>query len=417
MNNDVVISVEHVSKKYCKSLKRSMFYGMMDIGRNLLGRSSRPDVLRKDEFWALDDISLEVKKGETIGIIGPNGSGKTTLLKLLNGIFWPDKGKITIKGKVGALIELGAGFHPMLTGRENIYINAAILGMTKIEVDKRFDEIVEFADIGDFLDTPVKFYSSGMFVRLGFAIAVHCEPDILLVDEVLAVGDTSFKRSCFEKLNALRNKGIPWVLVSHDLGTIRNQAHRAIFLKNGRIEKIGNTNDVISSYLYSISEDKYHRINEDRQGIKGGAGDLTGVNITKVTLLDEYLTEKEEFQTGQPLVIKIDYFAHVRAEQPVFGVAIHGYDNICYSGTNTRISGYEIESIEGPGSIFFKLQSLSLYPGLYSIRVAIHDKNMGIYDDRRNIACLKVKEGNFGAGMFYMPHCWSLISADRRCGL
>jgi len=188
-SSDIAITVDHVSKKYCKSLKRSMLYGVTDIGRNTLGLSSHSGNLRKSEFWAVDDVSFEVKKGETLGIIGPNGSGKTTLLKMLNGIFWPDKGKITVKGRVGALIEVGAGFHPLLTGRENIYINAAILGMTKEEVDEKFDDIVEFADIGDFLDTPVKFYSRGMYVRLGFAVAVHCEPDILLVDEVLAVGD------------------------------------------------------------------------------------------------------------------------------------------------------------------------------------------------------------------------------------
>ena len=187
MNDNISIKVENISKKYCKSLKRSMLYGVKDIARNTIGLSSHSDKLRKGEFWALDNVSFEAKKGETFGIIGPNGSGKTTLLKLLNGIFWPDKGKISVKGNVGALIEVGAGFHPLLTGRENIYINAAILGMTKEETDKKFDVIVEFADIGDFLDVPVKHYSSGMFVRLGFAVAVHCEPDILLVDEVFAV--------------------------------------------------------------------------------------------------------------------------------------------------------------------------------------------------------------------------------------
>ena len=192
MNDGVDIKVDHVSKKYCKSLKRSMSYGIWDIARNTLGLSSRSSRLRKDEFWAVDDVSFEVSRGETVGIIGPNGSGKTTLLKMLNGIFWPDKGKITVKGKVGALIAVGAGFHPALTGRENIYVNAAILGMTKKEVEERFDNILKFADIGDFLDTPVKYYSSGMYVRLGFAVAAHCDPDILLVDEVLAVGDAGF---------------------------------------------------------------------------------------------------------------------------------------------------------------------------------------------------------------------------------
>ena len=188
MGNDVTVRADHVSKKYCKSLRTSMRYGIEDIGRNLLGLRSRSERLRPGEFWALEDVSFEVRRGEAVGIIGPNGSGKTTLLKLLNGIFWPDRGKITVRGRVSVLIELGAGFHSSLTGRENIYINAAILGMTKQETDDRFDAIVDFADIGDFIDTPVKYYSSGMFVRLGFAVAVHCDPDLLLIDEVLAVG-------------------------------------------------------------------------------------------------------------------------------------------------------------------------------------------------------------------------------------
>ena len=197
-----------------------MIYGVKDIGRNMFGLSSHSEKLRKNEFWAVDDVTFEIKKGETLGIIGANGSGKTTLLKMLNGIFWPDKGKIFVNGRVGALIQVGAGFHPMLTGRENVYINAAILGMSKKEVDEKFDDIVEFADIGNFLDTPVKFYSSGMFVRLGFAIAVHCEPNILLVDEVLAVGDEGFQNKCFNKIGELKKKETTTILVSHNMHII-----------------------------------------------------------------------------------------------------------------------------------------------------------------------------------------------------
>src|SRR3989338_5089706 len=189
MSDDIAIKVENVSKKFCRSLKDSMLYGMTDIGKNLIGLGSNSSVLRKNEFWAVEGISFEIKRGESFGLIGPNGSGKTTLLKMLNGIFWPDKGKITTRGRVGALIAVGAGFHPLLTGRENIYINGAILGINKKEVDEKFDPIVEFADIGNFLDAPVKHYSSGMYVRLGFSIAVHCDPEVLLVDEILAVGD------------------------------------------------------------------------------------------------------------------------------------------------------------------------------------------------------------------------------------
>jgi lipopolysaccharide transport system ATP-binding protein len=194
------IAVNGLSKKYCCSLKRSMIYGIQDISRNMIGLSSRPGRLRPGEFWALDDVTFDIQRGETLGVVGPNGSGKTTLLKILNGIFWPDRGHVLIFGKVGALIEIGAGFHPLLTGRENIFVNGAILGMSRREVNDKFDRIVDFADIGDFLDAPVKHYSSGMYVRLGFAIAVHASLDILLVDEVLAVGDEGFQRKCFDKI-------------------------------------------------------------------------------------------------------------------------------------------------------------------------------------------------------------------------
>jgi len=247
-SNDVAIKVENVSKKYCKSLKRSMIYGIRDITKNVFGMTSNSYLLRKEEFWAVDDVSFEVKKGETLGIIGPNGAGKTTILKMLNGIFWPDKGKITIRGKVGALIAVGAGFHPMLSGRENIYINGAILGMSRREVDEKFDSIVEFADIGDFLDAPVKYYSSGMFVRLGFAVAIHCEPEILLIDEILAVGDLSFQNKCFRYLADLRKKAKGVVFVGHNLEQVRTICSKVMILSHGRPVYYGDTLTGIVKY-------------------------------------------------------------------------------------------------------------------------------------------------------------------------
>ena len=236
MNDEPAIKVEGVSKKYCKSLKRSMAYGLTDIVRNSCGLRTNSCLLRPDEFWALDDVSFEIRRGESFGLIGHNGSGKTTLLKMLNGIFWPDKGKITVSGRVGALIAVGAGFHPMLTGRENIYINAAILGMAKSEVDRKFDAIVNFADIGDFLDSPVKHYSSGMYVRLGFAIAVHCNPEILLVDEILAVGDRDFQVKCFQKMHELKkDEGVTIILVSHNEYTMREYTQSSLVIDRGKM--------------------------------------------------------------------------------------------------------------------------------------------------------------------------------------
>jgi len=248
MQSDVLVSVEHVSKKYCKSIKRSMAYAVADITRNLFRMSTKPDRLRPAEFWAVDDVSFEMRRGESVGLVGPNGSGKTTLLQLINGIFWPDKGRVTVRGRVGALIAVGAGFHPMLTGRENIYVNAAILGMTKAEVQKKFDAIVEFADIGDFLDTPVKYYSSGMFVRLGFAVAAHCEPDILLVDEVLAVGDAKFQRKCLNRLTELRKQGVSFILVSHNMQSVEGVATKGLALRHGKVVYEGDVTEAIAKY-------------------------------------------------------------------------------------------------------------------------------------------------------------------------
>ncbi len=384
-----------------------MWYGFHDILRDTAGLRPKSDHLRQKEFWAVNDISFELQKGETLGLIGPNGAGKTTILKMLNGIVLPDKGRVEIKGRVGALIQLGAGFHPMLTGRENIYINGAILGMGKREIDKKFDAIVEFADIGDFLDTPVKHYSSGMFVRLGFAVAAHCEPDILLVDEVLAVGDVSFRRKCFKRLGELRDKGIPWIIVSHDMGTIMNQADRVIFLNGGKIKYMGAAEAAISNYLYCSSENSLSN-NSERAYPGERSSKLPEVQITNVALLDENKKKRDSFKTGKPLIMRIDYIAREKIEEPSFGITIHDSAGIFCTGFNTKHSEYHIDYIEGNGSIFCEIPCLSLHPGIYRTRVALHDQEMGIWDDWSDAVYLKVKGGKFGFGMFYCQHFWSL---------
>lgn len=248
MNKDTVIEVNHISKKFCKDLGSTLKYGFIDMGKSILGLKYS-EKLRANEFWALDDVSLEIKRGETLGIIGLNGSGKSTLLKLLCGIFLPDKGEIKVKGKVGALIAAGAAFHPMLTGRENIYINATILGMSKKEIDDRFAAIVDFAGIKAFLDTPVKNYSTGMYVRLGFSIAAHCLPDILLVDEVLSVGDMSFQKKSIKKMYEIAQSNKVIIFVSHNIETVLSFTKKAIYLKNGKISAIGETAKVVEQYL------------------------------------------------------------------------------------------------------------------------------------------------------------------------
>jgi len=254
--NSVVVNVNNVSKKFCRRIKHVMLYGSKDIVKDFFGVKSKTHLLRPGEFFAVNNVSFKLMKGETLGIIGVNGSGKSTLLKMINGIYMPDEGYIEVNGRAGALIEIGAGFHPMLTGRENIYINGSILGMAKKEIDKKFEEIVNFSELEDFIDTPVKFYSSGMFVRLGFAIAVFCNPEILLIDEILSVGDIAFQNKAFKKLYSLKEKANGIIYVGHNMMHIRNMCDRVIVIDNGKKLFIGETSEGIRYFQDFVAKKK-----------------------------------------------------------------------------------------------------------------------------------------------------------------
>jgi ABC-type polysaccharide/polyol phosphate transport system ATPase subunit len=340
-NNEVIINVENVSKKFSKSLKRSMIYGMTDIFRNTFMMSSKSDRLRKGEFWAVKDVSFEVKESECLGIIGPNGSGKTTLLSMLNGIYMPDKGKIMTKGKVGALIAVGAGFHPMLSGRENIYINGAVLGMNKEEINEKFDSIVEFADIGDFLDMPVKHYSSGMYVRLGFAVAIHCEPDILLVDEILSVGDIKFRDKSQRKFMELLEKGTSVVFVSHNLNTVRRVCDKALMLNKGEVIDYGEVEDVVNNYSLQVYEE-------------GGN------------------PEFNEIEVGKNIVIEFEYKCYEELKNPEFRVIISSAFN---RKPIAKMSSYSTSNLPPffaeTGRIRFTITNNRLHHGVYLISLAV----------------------------------------------
>lgn len=228
--NDVLVKVEGVSKKYCRNLRQSLWHGVIDLGSELLGRRHASHaILRRDEFWAVQDISFELRRGECLGLIGRNGSGKTTLLRMLNGLIRPDKGRIEMRGRVSALISLGAGFNPVLTGRENVYVNGSILGLHKHEIDQRIDQIIDFSEIGDFIDAPVQTYSSGMHVRLGFAVATAIKPEILILDEILAVGDASFRKKCYSAIGNLK-RHCATIIVNHNLSHLAQICDRGIVL-------------------------------------------------------------------------------------------------------------------------------------------------------------------------------------------
>jgi len=368
----IAINAEDIGKKFSKSLKHVMLYGVQDIAGNVFGRESKTDVLRENEFWAVDEVSFTLERGQRLGIIGPNGSGKTTILKMLNGIFMPDKGKIKMAGRVGALIQVGAGFHPMLTGRENIYVNGAVLGMSKKEIDGKFDSIVEFADIGDFLDSPVRHYSSGMYVRLGFAIAVHCEPDILLVDEILAVGDAQFYKKCTNKINEMTSQGTTIVLVSHNMWLIQSMCQDVILLNKGKAIKLGKPSECI--YEYS-------KLSEIEEPVSSGAGkmDKTAV-ISGIEVKDSNGAEAREIDANSPATVSARY--HVEKEaRGSFLIRITTPDGYplytSYSGTKTLPAG--------DGRIVADMPSVSLVGGEYRLWVGICDseKETDIYDAKQ----------------------------------
>lgn len=361
MSTNSIIKVDGVSKKYCKSLKTSMSYGIKDIAVNALGMSSHPERLRKGEFWAVDDISFEINKGEILGIVGPNGAGKTTLLKMLNGIFWPDKGRIIIEGRVGALIEVGAGFHPLLTGRENIYINAAILGMTKKEVEERLVSIIDFADIGDFLDAPVKHYSSGMFVRLGFSVAVHCEPDILLIDEILAVGDLGFRVKCYNKIVEMAKK-CAIVIVTHDISTMARISSKAIVMDNGKVIYSGLPDNAAKRYSSVFGCER--TILEPR-GVS-----LSGFSIDAI-FDNGYYT----LITGAPLNLNIELFSELDQDHISLILTFVHASGEFVGEYNSWFRGEKLYLIRGYNKLHITLESLSLNTGIYHISLVITSRN------------------------------------------
>jgi lipopolysaccharide transport system ATP-binding protein len=304
MSEEVLIKVENVKKKFCRSLRRSLQYGMQDIAADLMGWRMNPE-LRRGEFYAVDDISFELHRRECLGVIGKNGAGKTTLLKMLNGLIKPDAGKITVKGQVGALIALGAGFNPLLSGRENIYVNGAILGMRRAEIIAKLEDIIDFAELREFIDAPVQSYSSGMIVRLGFAIAIHCHPDSLLLDEVLAVGDTAFQTKCFNTLNDLRNRGIGFILVSHNLSSIDAFCDRVVYLKHGRSVFVGSTQAALAEYNRDMLEEGVAPVDEDAE-LKTVYGSGR-VAMKRVLFLDETGNQIKETRAGDPVTLRLEY--------------------------------------------------------------------------------------------------------------
>jgi ABC-2 type transport system ATP-binding protein len=351
------ITVENVSKMF------RLYHEKNQAVKATVMRGRRA---RYEEFWALRDVSFEVEHGSTFGLVGENGSGKSTLLKCMANILRPDQGRIAVTGRVSALLELGAGFHPELSGRENVYLNGAILGLSKRQLNERFDDIVDFAGLDQFIDMPVKNYSSGMYIRLGFSVAINVDPDVLLIDEILAVGDAEFQQKCAERFGRLRESGKTIVIVSHALETIRNFCDHAVLLHHGVMTSAGEAGKVVDDYLDNV----HGRGGSAGDGTRYGSGEA---RIERVELLDHEGNSSTRLKTGESATLRMHYSTPEPVEKPVFGVAIRSVDGILVTGPNTRDCKATPDKIDGHGYIDMQIERLLLLPGTYDITVSIWD--------------------------------------------
>jgi ABC-type polysaccharide/polyol phosphate transport system ATPase subunit len=390
----VVLSVRGVSKKFCRRLRRSMAYGIADLGRNLLGAPPDCCRLRKHEFWAVDDVSFDLERGERLGLVGLNGSGKTTLLRMIAGIFPPDRGEIAIRGRAGALIALGAGFHPHMSGRENIHVNGAILGMSRGEIRDAYDDIVAFSEIGEFIDSPVSAYSSGMRVRLGFSIAVHISPQVLLVDEVLSVGDVFFRHKCLRRIKQLTGGGTVVVFVSHQTDQVRTTCDRGIVLDRGRAVFQGTSERAVDTYLKHVREREAAAAAAEARSAADGTGPprdereayrpdgfppahafeygpADAAEIINVEVVDEDGLPADTFRIEDEVGLRLYVYVRDRVEHLGASFLVRDENGVDLLGTTSHHYGYTLER-PPPGRVLvftFRFRNV-LRQGHYSLAVA-----------------------------------------------
>jgi len=368
------------------------------LAMRLVG-SKKGTKLQKKEFWTVKDVSFSVKPGEALGIIGPNGAGKSTILKLLTKILRPTRGSCAVHGRVGALIEIAAGFHPDLTGRENVYFQGSIMGMKKAEVARKFDEIVEFSQVSDFLETPVKRYSSGMNARLGFAIAAHLDPDVLIVDEVLSVGDTGFQARCLARMREILAQGVPLVFVSHNLQAVQSLCNRGILLNRGEIAFEGDPRNAIQEYRRLVWSPP-----AKVEKVDGVAKDVA---IRGVQLLDEKDKPSDSFSTRQSVTLRILYEAARQLDKVHFAVDIHRGDGVYCYGINTNMDGKSFGVSEGRGHVDLFLPRLTLLPNDYTLSIGIHDQDfMTPYDLKPFAYHFSVTSDLSDYGVMVLDHEW-----------
>ncbi len=416
-----VITVKDVSKHY-----RIFHDKGSTLKEKILFRSRN----RYEDRWVLNGVSFSIQKGETIGLIGENGSGKSTLLKLLTRIIYPNSGEISLTGKVSSLLELGAGFHPDMTGRENIYMNASIFGLTRREIDDKLEEIIAFSELESFIDNPVRTYSSGMYMRLAFSVAINVDPDILLIDEILAVGDVNFQKKCFYKMRDIKAKGVTVVIVTHDLSTVEKICDRVIWIDAGYLRMQGEPKPCINAYLQNMKEKQEvlaakleiqtdpdaHQA--DVPGADSGtqAGVPTDdnrwgsreVEITDVGMYSHTGEQRFVFSSGEPVMIRMDYERHREVKDLAFGVGIFNQEGIACYGTNTQIDDFDIQASKPSGSLRFVIEELLLVEGKYTLDIAAHAEDGRAFDYHKKRYRFEVVSEKKDIGICRLKHNWEI---------
>jgi lipopolysaccharide transport system ATP-binding protein len=407
MSDKPVIQFQDVSKRFTFSKEAPQ--SILEMMISVFSRPRRREA--SEPLWAVRDVDFAVLPGQSFGIVGRNGSGKSTILKMISRILRPSAGRVVVNGRVSALLELGAGFHQDLTGRENVFLNASLMGLSEDETVARFDDILAFSELGEFIDMPVKFYSSGMYMRLGFSVAINMDPDILVIDEILAVGDQPFQTKCLDAIMSLKRKGVTIVFVSHNIQIMRSLCTHLLWIDKGQVRALGDVETVSNQYMAYSSEIEGGQIavpSYDRRG----SGDIV---ITAVRFLNAEETPQQQFSPGDRMTIEIAYLSHIAADNPEFGIAIFRHDGTHIYGPNTRADGVDLGILEGPGIIRYEIASLPLAPGRYTVSAAIHQGDSPLcYDFHEEAYLFKIQTGDrpVSAGVVVLPARWQQREID-----
>lgn len=421
-DGEILMEVTGLSKRFCRDLKKSLLYGVADIGREAIGREPRKDWLRTSEFWALRNINFQVRRGESVGLVGKNGSGKTTLMRILSGLIKPTVGRVMTKGRVAPLLALGAGFNPILTGRENIYVNMAVLGLTKEEIDERFEDVVKFSEIEYALDAPVQNYSSGMTARLGFSCAIHTRPDILLIDEVLAVGDLQFRQKCMRTLNEMRANGTTFIIVNHAAALLLQVCNKAIYIDGGNLLADGDAESVIEQY----EADLFKGSAETKKSSSGSKPVVTEFFALPAVEFEQKGEISRDLRTGQPATLRIDCDAKAKQSRVHFSIKwfrlpseefVVGMEETLVAQFASAVEKANFWMEAGQHSIRLPLTPLILAPGSYQVLVEAFDINDNLIASRRSPSVTSLSKIPCRHSAFYQPHSWEIDSPANAAGI